>query len=219
MGVGVRGASVRGLAALFAAGWLTVGFGVVDLVAAWWPDWPRVLEAGWGAFVSFLISVPLLVLVVRPRSAAAYAQLLLVVGVLAFSSAAALEAQLLGLDGVLAGQLVLLAALARPSVRVETAASPRLLALAAAGAVPWLVYAHRMWDANRDGLSGDLTNGVEHYAMQGALGLALALFPAVAAVAPALRLLLLPCAGAAAIYLAVVSLAAPGELGGFGAAW
>ena len=66
-------------------------------------------------------------------------------------------------------------------------ASAPMLALAALGVVPWLAYALDMWAANRDERpDSDITNGIDHYAVQGALGLALAVLPLLAALRPAL---------------------------------
>ena len=72
------------------------------------------------------------------------------------------------------------------SWRRRAARSPDV-ALVALGIVPWLAYAVDMWAANREGRpDSDITNGIDHYAVQGALGLALAVLPPLAALRPAL---------------------------------
>ena len=92
-----------------------------------------------------------------------------------------------------------------------------LVALAAAGVVPWLVYALDMWSLNREELSdADVTNGIDHYSVQGGLGLALAVLPVLAAASRGLRPLVPLCAGVASAYLGLVSFAWQDAEGGFG---
>ena len=94
------------------------------------------------------------------------------------------------------------------------------LLLAAIGVVPWLAYALDMWVANRDRRpDSDITNGIDHYAVQGALGLALAVLPLLAALRPALTPLVPVCAGVSAAYLGLVSFAWQDAAAGFGRAW
>ena len=95
-----------------------------------------------------------------------------------------------------------------------------MVALVALGIVPWLAYAVDMWAANREGRpDSDITNGIDHYAVQGALGLALAVLPTLAALRPALTPLAPVCAGIAAGYLGLVSFAWEDAAGGFGRTW
>ena len=93
--------------------------------------------------------------------------------------------------------------------------------LAAIGVVPWLAYALDMWAANRDERpDSDITNGIDHYAVQGALGLALAVLPLLAGARPAADARSLAvCAGIAAAYLGLVSFAWQDAAAGFGRAW
>jgi hypothetical protein len=67
----------RVLAVLFALTWLIVpGFGLIDLSVTWDPDWPVVLEASWGVFMTVLVGGSFLALALRPtRSAPALATL------------------------------------------------------------------------------------------------------------------------------------------------
>ena len=98
--------------------------------------------------------------------------------------------------------------------------SRQLLVLAAVGAVPWLAYALDMWARNRDrGLDADLTIGVDHYSMQGALALALVLLSFLAALRPDVRPFTPLCGGVAACYLGLVSLAWQDAAGGFDRPW
>jgi hypothetical protein len=221
----VRLVLARVLALLFAAGWIVVpGFGVIDLSVTWDPDWPQVLEAGWGLFFTVLVGVPFVVIAARPRSTGpCVAQLAVTTVALAVSVVAGREGALTWVPVVLAAETLLVAWLARSSWRsalVSRGPNAPMLALAALGVVPWLVYAVDMWDANREGRpDSDITNGIDHYAVQGALGLALAVLPVLAALRPALRPLAPVCAGIAAAYLGLVSFAGEDAAGGFGSAW
>jgi hypothetical protein len=77
-----------------------------------------------------------------------------------------------------------------------------------------------MWAANREArFDSDVTNGVDHYSVQGALGLALAALPLLAGVRADLWRLVPACCGVAAAYLGLVSYAWPEAAGGFGRAW
>ena len=85
--------------------------------------------------------------------------------------------------------------------------------------MPWLAYALDMWALNRrEPPDADITNSVDHYSVQGGVGLALAVLPALAAVRAGLRPLVPACAGVVAAYLGLVSYAWPDAAGGFGRA-
>ena len=95
-----------------------------------------------------------------------------------------------------------------------------LAAIAVLGVVPWLVYALHMWSLNRqDRFDSDVTNGVDHNSVQGALAVAVAVLAFVAAVIPLGRRLVGVCAGLAAAYLGLLSLAWHPTAGSFGTAW
>jgi hypothetical protein len=221
----VRLVLARVLALLFAASWIAFpGFGAIDLSVTWDPDWPQVLEAGWGLFFTVLVGVPFVVVAARPRShGPAVAQLAVATIALAVSVVVGREGALTWVSVLLAIETFLVAWLCAPARRSRTASrrlDAAMLALAALGVVPWLVYAVDMWAANREGRSdSDITNGIDHYAVQGALGLALAVLPAVASVRPVLTPLAPVCAGIAAAYLGLVSFAWEDAAGGFGPGW
>jgi hypothetical protein len=214
---------------VFAISWLVLpGFGLIDLSVTWDADWPQVLEAGWGLFATAIVGAAFLMLAVRPRvSMPAVAQLAVATGSLAVSAVVAREtgllvlAALLGLETAIVGGLLRGAwrdgmELWRPFSRI----SRLLLLLAAVGAVPWLAYALHMWSLNREERSdSDITMGIDHYAMQGALALALVVLPLLAALRADLHPFVPVCAGAAACYLGLVSLAWPDAAGGLGRAW
>jgi hypothetical protein len=221
----VRLVLARVLAVLCAASWIVFpGFGAIDLSVTWDPEWPQVLEAGWGLFFTVLVGAPFVLVAFRPGSAGppvaqlAVAALALAVSVVAGGETPlALVAVLLGLE------TLLVAWLSGPALRSRTASrrtSAPLLVLSAAGVVPWLAYALDMWAANRNGRPDtDITNGIDHYAVQGALGLALAVLPPLAARRAQLVPLVPVCTGIAAAYLGLVSFAWQDAAGGFGRAW
>lgn len=221
----VRSLVLRVLAGLFALSWIVFpGFGAIDLSVTWDADWPQVLEAGWGLFFTVLVGAAFAAVAVRPgASAPPVAQLAVATLALAVSVVAAREAPLAWVPVVLAVEAMAVAWLAGTSLRawtVSRGASMPMLALAAIGVVPWLAYALDMWSANRDErLDSDITNGIDHYAVQGALGLALAVLPPLAALRPALTPLVPVCAGISAAYLGLVSFSWQDAAAGFGRAW
>ena len=141
---------------------------------------------------------------------------------LAVSVVAGRETPLAWVAVLLALETLVVAWLAGSSWRSWTArgVSAPMLALAAVGLVPWIVYALDMWAANREERPDtDITNSIDHYAVQGALGLALAALPLLAGLRPALTPLLGACTGIAAAYLGLVSFAWQDAAGGFGRVW
>jgi hypothetical protein len=218
----MRDFSVRAVALVFALTWLVFpGFGLIDLSVTWSADWPQALEAGWGSFSTLLAGAAFAVAAARPRALAApVAQLAVAAICLAVSALASSEPSLFLLAGLLTAETAILAAVGRPAwPERDTRASRPLLLLAAVGAAPWLVYAVHMWAANREGDPVDVSVGVDHYAVQGALGLALALLPALAALRPSLFVVAAACAGAAASYLGLVSAGWPHSAGGLASPW
>jgi hypothetical protein len=223
----VRRLAVRISAATFALSWLTFpGFGVPDLLVSWNPEWAVVLEAGWGLFSAIVVASAFVVLAFRPeRPGPALVQLSMAVAALVVSAAAGGEAPLLPLAAGLAVQTALAIGLAarlpgREAVRpVGLAPSLPLLVLAVLGAVPWCAYAAAMYSANRAESPVDVSVGIDHFAVQGALALALVALVALAAVWPRGRRQLGLTAGVAAAYLGLVSLAWPGQPGQLGQTW
>ncbi|NYJ04941.1 hypothetical protein [Petropleomorpha daqingensis] len=207
--------------------WIFPGFGLIDLSVTWDPGWPVVLEASWGVFMTVLVGGSFLVVAVRPRrTAPALLTLGIALAALLVCAAAGLEPQVLGYAGVLAVQTAVLLALLRPwrePLRpVLGRPSLPLLVAAVAGAVPWLVHAGAVFADNRRDAGesiGDRTNGVDHYAVQGALALALIALPSLAAVWPRGRRHLGVSAGLSAAYLGLVSVAFPDTWAGFSPTW
>lgn len=219
--------SVRVVAALCALTWLTFpGFGLIDLSVTWNAAWPQVLEAGWGLFFTVLVAAPFGLVVVGPRRVStSAAQLGVAAAALAVSALLADEPRLVLLSLAIAVETAVVVWLAydlleRQGWQPRPSAPLALVALAAAG--PWLVYASRMYDLNREGLSavaGDVSIGIDHYAVQGGVALAITALALLAVVFPAGRRFSGSCAGLTAAYLGVVSYAWPDAAGGFGRWW
>lgn len=219
--------ALRIAAAFCALTWLVFpGFGLIDLSVTWDSDWPVVLEASWGVFMTVLVGGSFLAVAVRPRrTAAAQAILLVSLATWLAAAAAGLEWQLLGYVGVLlleAGALFALLPVRERLRPVAWSVSPSLLVVAALGVVPWLWHALDVFRWNRGNAGvviGDVTNGVDHYAVQGALALALVTLSLLAACWPRGRRHLGVVTGVCAAYLGVVSYAFPGTWAGLSPLW
>ena len=100
--------------------------------------------------------------------------------------------------------------------------SPTLLGLAAVAAVPWALHAVEMYRRNRADVHewhGDITMGTDHYAMQGALAVALVVLSVIAAVWPRGRRHLAVSVGLATGYLGLVSITHPTYDAALGSPW
>jgi len=218
---------VRILAVFFVLTWVVLpGFGLADLNASWDPDWPVILEASWGVFMTVLVGGSFLAVAVRPTGAApATVTLLVALGALLVSSAAGLEWQVLGYAALLALEAAALLALLADHEKawpLDRSVWWPLLAVALAGVVPWLVHAEGMFGANRDdagSMIGEQTMGVDHHAVQGALALALVVLSLLAAAWPRGRRYLGVSTGLCAGYLGLVSVAFPSAWAGFEPVW
>lgn len=200
--------TLRLLAALLVLTWWVVpGMGLADLGVTWDADWEVVLEAGWGVLCTVGLGIPLLVAAVRPRLAgSALVQLSVVGASLVVAAVAAREPEAWWFFALLAVQLPVLRLLARDDPPSRRARHLPLLVLAALGAPGWLAYAWQMAAANRAlHFDGDITMGVDHYAGQSALGLALVALPAAAGLGLANRRLLATTAAVMAGYLGLVA--------------
>jgi hypothetical protein len=225
--VAVRRVAARVVSGLFAVSWLVLpGFGLIDLSVTWNTEWPQVLEAGWGLFATVIVGASFAWLAVRPGvPVPAVAQLLAATGCLAVSAVVAREAELFVLVALLGLQTAIVAGLLGPRPRYDTGSQapglPRLLLfVAGAGVIPWLAYGLHMWSLNRDRRSdSDVTLGIDHYSVQGALALVLAVLPLWAALRTERHPFVPVCAGVTASYLGLVSLAWPDAAAALGQAW
>ena len=218
--------AARLLAVLSALGWLVLpGFGLIDLSVTWDPGWPVVLEASWGLFMTVLVGGSFLAVAVRPRrSAPALVVLVVALVALLVSAAAGREWRLLGYAALLALELpvVILVPRREPVRPVRTSVHRLLLVVAVAGAGPWLVHAVRMYRltaSDRGEAIHELTMGVDHHAVQGALEVALVVLTLGAAVWPRGRRHLGLAAGVCAGYFGLVSFAFPGSWAGLSPMW
>ena len=227
----------RILAVLFAITWLLFpGFGVVDLTVTWDPAWARVLEAGWGVFFTVLVGVPFIAIAFfMQRAVGPTAQLCVTVAVLGVSAVLAAEAGVFVFAIVLAVEVVIVCTPTVNAVRGDRSLVrivPHLLltVVAVAGSGPWLVYAFHMFRLNRRELgvfgeagrgveTTDITMGIDHYAVQGALGIAVAGLSVLAGLVPAVRRYVGVSVGLSAGYLGVVSLDAHPNPGSFSRVW
>jgi hypothetical protein len=226
----VRPLAPRLLAAFFALTWLQIpGFGLIDLSVTWDEDWAVVLEASWGMFMTVLVGGSFLVIAAAPRRPAP--ALVTLGGSLAtwlVAVVAGLEPQLLLYVGILAVEVALITwVLARlpgrePLRPAGWAVRWPLLVVAAAGVVPWLWHAERMFRASRRDAGetiNELTMDVDHYTVQGAWALALPALALLAAGWPRGRVHLGVGVGLNAAYVGLVSYAFPGTWGGFSPSW
>lgn len=219
--------AARVLATFSALTWfLFPGFGMADLMASWDPDWPVVLEASWGLFMTVLVAASFATVAVRPRATAtAQVTLAVVLGTWLVSAVAALEWELLGFAGLLVVEAAAVLALVPGRERVRPlrwSVRPPLLAVAAAAAAPWVLHAVEMYRLNRANVfevAGDITMGTDHYAMQGALAVALVALSVLAACWPRGRRSLGVAVGLCSGYLGLVSVAHPGYDAALGTLW
>ncbi len=214
--------TVRIVAALSALAWLTFpGYGYLDLIGAW--DFGSVLEASWGVFVSVIVAVPFIAIAARPlRAAPAIAQLWVALAALVVAAVGSLEAPALWLI-VLLGFGVALVSFTDGAERwmpLDLAPNWPVLAIAAAGALPWLVHALKMADLNRQELPGlDGTGGVDHHSVQAAFALAVLALAVLAGLWSRGRRFLATCAGMSAAYVGVVAWAFPDGEGAMANEW
>ncbi|MBX6749232.1 MAG: hypothetical protein IRY85_06085 [Micromonosporaceae bacterium] len=230
-------AAIRVVAGVFALLWALPGFGFVDLAVTVDPDpvWlpVAILDGGWGLLVTGFIVAALVLVALRPAWAAEIAaQLAGVAALIAVSAVITGEYTVWWMLLALilpAGALAGLAALGRRRGTPRPAPASRpdrawvrwaYAALAALGAVPWLAYAVEMYRAKWEGRPpGEITNNVNHWAIQGALGVALVGFAILAATRPSLRRFNAVRVGLCAAYLGVCSLRFPEGAGGLSPAW
>jgi uncharacterized membrane protein len=203
---------IRAIALSFAFSWLLFpGFGLIDLSVTWTPGWPQALEAGWGLFFTIFVGIGFVFVAMSPyRAAPAIVQLYVASVALAVSAVLALEFALLVWALAIAAETALVSRLTtgelRPSGQTFQVARP-LAAVALLGSLPWLAYAFRMHGLNRQELSSaDVTVFIDHYSVQGAFGLTVAVLAVAAAVWPTGRGYIGVGVGAASVYLGIVSL-------------
>jgi hypothetical protein len=172
---------MKALAVIVALASLTINFGLIDLMDGYtgFVDQARnqVLDAGWGLVFGVILPIGLLAQLRRPERRIAGIQQTGIVA-LALAAAAVLgEAWwYLAFAAGITGACVVLLALhpaRRTFLERGRRLEPMMLALAAVGALPALVYAWRMASAQRRDLppADAVSNGLHHWTVMTALGL------------------------------------------------
>jgi hypothetical protein len=176
--------AARTVAAAAAVFWAVFSFGLMDLLVVVLDDdrfaEAYLLETGWGLLFLVLVAVPFAALAHRPGTGLLLVQPLVVAAAVALSAAVAGYPTQLLAAALLVAWVAAVAGLGRSGGRVAPPAplrarplrpGPAVLVLVAAPAA--LVYAwHQVHDWRAAG-SPDITLGLDHRPMQGALGLAL----------------------------------------------
>ena len=182
---------MKAVALLLALASLTINFGLIDLIDGYtgFVDQARnqVLDAGWGLVFGVILPVALLAQLRRPERRIAGIQQTGIVA-LALACAAVLGGawSYLALAAGIAGGCAVLLVL-HPARRTFLAhgrhPEPAMLALAAIGALPALVYARRMASAQRRDLppADAVSNGLHHWTVMAALALLVLLLALLAA--------------------------------------
>ena len=210
------------LLALVAA---VVMMGVIDLMTlpGWVNqqyEWEVPLEASWGALFTFFVAGAHLWVAIHPGAPwPAFLQLgICGVGLLVGAVAGAAWRLLPVAAGVVASGRLLWWLLGRPPVPpVQRVVVRRaVLAVGVAGALLWLPYAWVALDRSRAGVLGSITQGVEHWPVQGAVGVALVLASLAMALWEAARPLLRVAVSLSAVYIGMAELAYPDRAGAMG---
>ena len=210
--------ALRLVAGAFVAVWAILLFGVIDLATAlsWREGWEEslVLEASWGALFTFFMVVPLLVVAVRPGR---YADAALWSGVTTVSliGGAIITADAttlwLALAAVVTGGIVLALGLAgarrsglpRPG-RPGVQPSWLLGALALGGLPLWSAYAASAASVPPGAPTPYISVAFDHWPVQAAFGIAVALASVIAVVFVEARTLAVCAAALSAVVLGVV---------------
>jgi hypothetical protein len=210
----IRAAAVA--AALF---WSVLFFGLIDLATIVVPGdfLPTVpLEASWGAFFTVIVAGAFVRLAWRPDDRVVPAVQLLVAAAALVAGAAlggrpepVLVAAALAV--LVALLLVRTARPRRPELRLRPAAP--LLGAAVVATPFWVAYAWQAAAASRTGLDDDISVGVPHWAVQSAVGLAIAACALAAGGWPRGRPLLATSAGLGAVLLGVATVSYPDATG------
>ena len=171
---------MKALALLIAIASLTINFGLIDLIDGYtgFVDQARnqVLDAGWGLVFGVILPIGLLAQLQRPeRRIAGIQQTGLVALALAAAAVLGEAWSYLALAAGIAGACGVVLALhpARRTFLARGRLEPVMLALAAVGALPALVYASRMASAQRRDLppADAVSNGLHHWTVMTALAL------------------------------------------------
>jgi hypothetical protein len=213
--------ALRVAAGLLAAVWAVLFFALIDLsvIFLWNDDFVEVrpLEASWGAFLTFFMVVPLVVVAVRPRRygeavmLASVTTVALIIG--AALSGDARPLWLAGAAAVSSGVLILFgtslsrrAGMPPPVPHIQV--SWPMAVLAVAGVPLWWPYIAHAASA-QDVLPGDDSLGIDHWPVQAAAGVAVVLAAFLAAALVEVRVLATVAAAVSASAIGVSMAAGP----------
>ncbi|WP_210509206.1 hypothetical protein [Naasia sp. SYSU D00057] len=164
-------------------------FGIQDLVTLFgWVDqrweWPISLDVSWGVLFTFLLAGGYAWIGVRPHDSAPGLAALGIAGIaLAAGAAAGGQPEPLPIAVVVLASAAGLALLTRPAWGgADWRISWPYLVLAVLGAVLWLPYTASALAQSRLGTGTEITNGVDHWPVQAAAGMAILLASAALAV-------------------------------------
>jgi hypothetical protein len=196
-------------------------FGLIDLgtlVGAANPEyeWAVPLEVSWGSLFTFLVAGSYVWIALVPgRARPALLQLGIVVAALAVAAVGGLDvrpafvAAGIGASGLVLGWL----SRAFDGWRVKLSADLLPVLVAVMGAALWLPYALAALERSREGAAGDLTNEIEHWPIQGATGLALAIGGAAMAVWRPARQLFRITLSLSAVFVGMANIGFPDRVG------
>ncbi len=214
--------AARVLASALALAAALLFMGVIDLATlpGWVNqefEWPVPLEVSWGSLFTFFLAGGYVWVAVLPqRPEPGLVQVAIASVALAFSAAAGSDVRPLWVAAVAALSALVLATITQRAAGVGYSSwslNGWQLALAALGMFLWLPYTIEALEASRAGISGDITNGIEHWPVQGATGAALILASLLAAVwDPGRALLRVTCCLSAA-FIGMAQLAYPDRAG------
>lgn len=199
--------------------------GVIDLLTLpGWVNqdfvWEVPLEASWGCLFTFFLAAGYAWVALFPLAPwPALVQLAMSGLALLVSAAVGTDLRPLAVaSGVAVSGLILWLLLGRPSFGVIGGLSVRwgMLAVAVLGLALWLPYASAAFSESRAGSLGSITQGVEHWPVQGAVGVALVLGSLMLALWDPGRPLLRVSVSLSAVYIGMAELAYPDRLGAMG---
>ncbi|SOC56573.1 hypothetical protein [Ornithinimicrobium cerasi] len=220
-----RVTAARSVAVLLALVALFIMMGLIDLLTLpGWVDqryeWEVPLEASWGALFTFFLAGGYVWVALFPRAPwPALVQLAISASALLVSAGAGADPRPLVVAlGVVGSGLVLWLLLGRPPAprlaRPAVAWAPMTVALL--GFPLWLPYTIEALARSRSGELGTITQGIEHWPVQGAVAVAVLLASLTVSLWEGARPLLRVAIAPSAVYIGMAELAHPDRAGAMG---
>ncbi|WP_324650735.1 hypothetical protein [Georgenia sp. H159] len=216
----------RVVAVLFALIAAVILMGLIDLLTlpGWVNqdfEWEVPLEASWGALFTFFLAGGYVWLALYPKTPSpAFGQLTISGSALLVAAVAGTDWRPLALaTGVALSGLVLWRLVDRPVPALpggRPSAPWAMSTVAVLGFPLWLPYALAAFAQSRAGVLGSVTQGVEHWPVQGAVGVALMLGSVALALWDEGRALLRVAVSLSAVYIGMAELAYPDRAGAMG---